>query len=105
MGGGGSERQKLARKTVDEKQEKVQSLRSFAATDLQFKLEKCKLGWQSFLNSSGLNLNCSHTSSQRLFAEPKKSCITTAGLCAKQQKISLNIFTLNSYVHLKSLAN
>lgn len=86
MGGGGSERQKLERKTVDEKQEKVQSQRSFVAADLQFKLEKCKLGWQSFLNTSGTNLNCSHTSSQHLFAEPKKSCITTAGLCAQPQK-------------------
>lgn len=74
----------LARKTVDEKQE---SLRGFVAADLQFKLEKCKLAWQSFLNSSGANLNSSHTSSQHLFAEPKKSCITTAGLCAQEHKL------------------
>lgn len=40
MGGGGSERQKLARKTVDEKQEReaAQSLGALVATDLQFKL-------------------------------------------------------------------
>lgn len=40
MGGGGSKRQKLARKTVDEKQKRrvVQSLGAFVATDLQFKL-------------------------------------------------------------------
>lgn len=43
MGGGGSERQKLAKKkkTVDEKKERAQSLRAFATTDLQFKIARC----------------------------------------------------------------
>ncbi len=87
MGGGGSERQKLARKTVDEKQEIVESREVLRAADWQFKLEKCKLAWQSFLNSSGTNLNSGHTRSQHLFAEPKKSCITLAGLCAQEHKL------------------
>lgn len=42
MGGGGSERQKLAKKkTVDEKKERAQSLRAFVTTDLQFKIARC----------------------------------------------------------------
>lgn len=76
MGGGGSERQKLARKTVDEKQERKSGTESGSFCGYRFAIQtcpaKCKLAWQSFLNSSGTYLNGSHTSSQQLFAELKK---------------------------------
>lgn len=109
MGGGGSKRQNLARKTVDEKQKRVaaQTLGgSFAARDLQCKLvlEKCKLAGQRFLNCSGTYLKCGHTSSQHLSAEPKKPCITTAALCVRENSFTSCLHS-NSFLHLKSLTN
>lgn len=49
-GGGSSKKQKLARKTVDEKQEReaVKSLGAFVATHLQFKLRHAS--WPSSLS-------------------------------------------------------
>ncbi len=52
MGGGGSKGQKLARKTVDEKQDRkvAQSLGAFVATDLQFKLVLRNASWPGSLS-------------------------------------------------------
>lgn len=90
VGGRGSERQKCTQKNSGwEKGESADPERS-CGYSFAIQNREMYVGL-AVLKSSGMNLNSVHTCSQLLFAEPKKFCLTTAGLVAQEHNFTKSV--------------